>query len=71
MTPVQRRWWNRFKKTLREMPEDLELNIRNGSVAVCHAGAREACFAANKDTDNIDDMEIFHARRVYPNGESQ
>lgn len=66
MTPDQKRWWNRLRRVLRDMPKDVELNARVGEIGISPAGSRNENFLKHGDADDFweDEWDSFQVYRL-------
>lgn len=70
MLTAEEKWFRRLRRVLREMPEGVELQVHHSMIQMNVAGARQATFEALGCADNVESIDYFDTRRVYPCSES-
>lgn len=65
-----RKWVGRLKRVLREMPEGLELVVRQGRIAISENGEFYRLMNLHGKSDLYEGADAFPTERVYPDGES-
>ncbi|KQS74057.1 hypothetical protein ASG25_21535 [Rhizobium sp. Leaf384] len=70
MTPEEKRWSNRLRRVLRDMPASIEIQIHQSHVDICQLGAIQEAFSKRGDVDNVETLDWFQTERVYPCSES-
>lgn len=70
MTPEEKRWVDRLRRVLREMPKSLEIQVHQNTISVSRAGARAEAFERDGHADSVAELAHFQTKRVYPCSES-
>jgi len=69
----EEKWWNRFRKTLDEMPESMEILVDAfGAISAAKRGSSNAFFDKKGHIDNVPtlDLDRWHGKGVENNGSS-
>lgn len=70
MTQEEERWFTRLRKVLRDMPDTVELQVHHNTIQMNAIGARSAVADQVGDADNVESLDYFTTKRVYPCSES-
>ncbi len=70
MSREERLWFAKLKRTLRDMPASVEIQVHSNSIQMNRAGAREDHFRQRGHADGVESLDWFRTKRVYPCSES-
>lgn len=70
MTPEEKRWFSRLRRVIRDMPKEVEIQVHQNRIQMNREGAREAAFMEKGNADNVESLDEFSTKRVYPCSES-
>lgn len=63
------RWVKRIKRVINDMPASLELQVHHDTISVLARGTW-ASMGEGGTADNLDELDSFKSRHVYPCSES-
>ena len=67
----RQKWFNRFKRCIRDMPKDIVIIVHNGSIQLCEEEERERYFLEVGDIQNVPEIDsMCDSYKVIPCGES-
>ena len=70
MAPDEKRWFDRLRRVLKDMPNSVEIQVHQNSIQMNRAGAREEEFMRAGNADNVECLAEFNTKRIYPCSES-
>jgi hypothetical protein len=72
MTPDEKRWFDRLRRVLRDMPKSVEIQVHHGTIQMNRSGAALEAVVGKRlgDADNVEELSFFCTDRVYPCSES-
>lgn len=70
MTREEQRWFSRLRRTLKDMPETVEIQVHQSTIQMNKVGGREEYFLEKGHADGVESLDEFRTERVYPCSES-